>query len=155
MCVFLMDMYKFFKNIIIVIAIYCIISCKDGIFEMTRNAQLKHKWDLIEYKYKDTVKTAEFDSIYKDYSIEFTDEYYVDSTYDIFYERWIDKGRNMENKGIYEYKVTDHIYLYDGGSSTPTREFAITSLKTKTDKLVVTVVNKLGSDYIQMTFYKD
>ena len=131
-----------------------VVACKDGIFEMTRKAQLKHKWDLIEYKYKDTIKTAEYDSLYKDYSLEFTEEYYMDSTYDTFYEIWTEKGKQMQNKGLYEYRVTDHIYLYDNGSSSPTREFAIESLKTKTDKLIITVVNNYGPDDVQMTFHK-
>lgn len=142
------------NSIFIVVILVLLSSCKDGIFEMTRNAQLKHKWDLIEYKYRDTVKTADFDTLYKDYSIEFTDEYFADSSYDVFYERWHYKDKYFENKGIYEYKVTDHIYLYDEGSLAPTREFAIESLKTKTDKLVISVVNNYGPDYIQMTFDK-
>jgi hypothetical protein len=142
------------NSIIIIASLVLLNSCKDGIFEMTRNAQLKHKWDLIEYKFRDTIKTAEFDTLYKDYSIEFTEEYFADSTYDVFYERWTYQNKYFENKGNYEYKVTDHIYLYDDGSLLPTREFAIKSLKTKTDKLVITVVNNYGPDYIQMTFDK-
>lgn len=137
------------KTILLAVAILAILfSCEKGIITDIKTNQLKHTWKLKEYRVNNVDSTSAFLAVYKDYTIDFDNEYELDSSnVGVYFETWVDTfGNPIIQNGLYEIVYYTNLKLYENGNPLLEKNYTIQRLK-KDESILELKQSKLTKTY--------